>query len=69
MKRKPLILFTLVLLLAVFCQTALAQEEFKPITVFVVRHAEKEDEPKQDPPLKKEGVARSQELFTLDRGA
>ena len=49
-------------MLAVFCQAALAQEEFKPTTVFLVRHAEKEDEPKQDPPLKKEGVARSQEL-------
>ena len=59
MKRRSLILLTL---LAVFCQTALAQEDFKPITVFVVRHVEKENEPKQDPPLTKEGVARSQEL-------
>ncbi len=46
-------------------QQASAQEEFKPITVFLVRHAEKEDEPKQDPPLKKEGVLRSQELARL----
>ena len=52
MKQKTLILVTLLIALAVFCQTAIAQEEFKPITVFVVRHAEKEDEPKQDPPLK-----------------
>jgi len=65
MHRKTLILVTLLILLAVFCQTAIAQEEFKPITVFVVRHAEKEDEPKQDPPLKKEGVARSQELARI----
>lgn len=50
------------ILLAVFCQAALAQDDFKPTTVFLVRHAEKEDEPKQDPPLKKVGVARSQEL-------
>ena len=50
--------------LALF-QQASAQEEFKPITVFLVRHAEKEDEPRQDPPLKKEGVSRSQELARL----
>src|SRR5215211_4732118 len=69
MKKQTLILSALVLLLAVFCQAASAQEEFKPITVFVVRHAEKEDEPKQDPPLKKEGVARSQELARVLGGA
>src|SRR4030095_1650136 len=45
--------------------TAFGQEEFKPTVVFLVRHAEKEDEPKQDPPLKKEGVARSQELARI----
>src|SRR5690348_14127274 len=61
MKRK----FLLMLLLAVFCQTALAQDDFKPTTVFLVRHAEKEAEPKQDPPLTKAGVARSQELARL----
>jgi phosphohistidine phosphatase SixA len=64
MNRKHLKLSAIVLL-AVFCQTAFGQEEFKPTTVFLVRHAEKEDEPKQDPPLKKEGVARSQELARL----
>lgn len=69
MNRKSLILVTLLIPFAVFCQTAIAQEEFKPITVFVVRHAEKEDEPKQDPPLKKEGVARSQELARILAGA
>src|SRR5687768_18556181 len=69
MNRKSLILVTLLIAFAVFCQTAIAQEEFKPITVFVVRHAEKEDEPKQDPPLKKEGVTRSQELARLLAGA
>ena len=62
MKRRSAILFTLLIL---FCHTALAQDEFKPTTVFLVRHAEKEDEPKQDPPLKKEGVARSQELARI----
>ncbi len=61
MKRKTLVLITL-LLCAV---TALAQDDFKPKTVFLIRHAEKEDEPRQDPPLKKEGVARAQELARL----
>jgi phosphohistidine phosphatase SixA len=64
MKRRYLLL-SAIILLAVFCQTALGQEEFKPTTVFLVRHAEKENEPKQDPPLKKEGVARSQELARI----
>ncbi len=50
-------------------QLAFAQDEFKPKTVFLIRHAEKEDEPRQDPPLKKEGVARSQELARLLGGA
>lgn len=63
MKRKTTIL--LAILLALFCQTAFAQDDFKPTTVFFVRHAEKEAEPKQDPPLTKEGVARSQELARL----
>jgi len=69
MHRKTLILVTLLILLAVFCQTAIAQEEFKPITVFLVRHAEKEVEPKQDPPLTKEGVERSQLLARMLGGA
>src|SRR5688500_12271615 len=69
MNRKTSILVTLLISLAVFCPTAIAQEEFKPITVFVVRHAEKEAEPKQDPPLTKEGVARSQELARVLGGA
>lgn len=64
MKRRYLTLTTIVLL-AVFCQTALGQEEFKPTTVILVRHAEREDEPRTDPPLKKEGVARSQELARI----
>jgi phosphohistidine phosphatase SixA len=65
MKRRNLTLIALMISFAVFCQAAVAQEDFKPTTVFLVRHAEKEDEPKQDPPLKKEGVARSQELARI----
>ncbi len=65
MKAKTLSVSALLLLLVVFAQAATAQEEFKPITVFLIRHAEREDEPRQDPPLKKEGVVRSQELSRL----
>lgn len=64
MKTTTLILIATALA-AVFCQTAVAQEEFKPITVFLVRHAEKEDEPRQDPPLTKNGIARSEALARL----
>ena len=69
MKTKIIILSALLMSLAVFSQAAVAQEEFKPITVFLIRHAEREDEPRQDPPLKREGVARSQELARLLSGA
>ena len=61
MKRKTGVLIAL-LMCAV---TAVAQDDFKPKTVFLIRHAEREDEPRQDPPLKKEGVTRSQELARL----
>ena len=59
---------TLILMLlatAIFCQPVAAQDEFKPITVFLIRHAEREDEPRQDPPLSKAGVARSEALARL----
>jgi len=55
------ILFALILSFASFA----IQDDFKPVTVFLVRHAEREDEPRRDPPLRKEGVARSQELAKL----
>jgi len=59
------ILISIVFAMAVFCQPAVAQDQFKPITVFLIRHAEREDEPRQDPPLSKDGVARSQALARL----
>ena len=68
MNRRKLILLAL-LIPVMFSQPAFAQDEFKPKTVFLVRHAEKEDEPRQDPPLKREGLARSQELTRLLAGA
>ncbi len=64
MNKKSLTLIALIFL-AVFSQSAFSQDDFKPKTVFLIRHAEREDEPRQDPPLKKEGVARSQELARL----
>ena len=51
--------FLLVLAALLF---AVPQEEFKPITVYLVRHAERADEPRQDPPLTEKGTLRSQEL-------
>ena len=62
---KTVTLITIVFAAAVFCQPAVAQDEFKPITVFLIRHAEREDEPRQDPPLSKAGIDRSQALARL----
>jgi len=63
---KKTILILLVLLVApLVCSQAVVAQEFKPITVFMVRHAEKENEPREDPPLKPAGVVRSQELARL----
>ena len=59
------LILMLVFFAAVFCQPAFAQDEFKPITVFLTRHAEREEEPRQDPPLSKDGIARSQALARL----
>lgn len=41
------------------------QQEFKPITVYLIRHAERADQPRQDPPLTEKGTLRAQELTRL----
>ncbi|HEX6187488.1 MAG TPA: phosphoglycerate mutase family protein [Pyrinomonadaceae bacterium] len=41
------------------------QDDFKPITVFLVRHAEKADAPREDPPLLEAGTARAQSLARI----
>ena len=62
MNRKTVPLIAILLLLSsfVFAQTS------EPVTtVFLVRHAERAEEPRQDPPLTEQGVARSQALARL----
>jgi phosphohistidine phosphatase SixA len=61
MIRKPLALIALLLL----SQLAFAQQTEVVTTVFLLRHAERADEPRQDPPLTEKGVARSQALARL----
>ena len=40
-------------------------DDFKPITVFLVRHAERADAPREDPPLLETGTARAQSLARI----
>jgi len=62
MIRKILLLIAVLLL----SQLALAQQASEPVTtVFLIRHAERADEPRQDPPLTEVGIARSQALARL----
>lgn len=62
MLRKPLVLIALLLL----SQLAFPQQTAAPVTtVFLIRHAERAEEPRQDPPLTEKGVARSEALARL----
>ena len=45
--------------------TKSTEDSFKVTTVILVRHAEKMDDPRSDPPLSEAGVARSQKLADL----
>jgi broad specificity phosphatase PhoE len=62
MTRKTLSLIAILLLLSSF---VFAQSVEPVTTVFLVRHAERAEEPRQDPPLTEPGVARSQALARL----
>lgn len=61
MTRKLLLVITILLLL----QLAFAQTTEPVTTVFLIRHAERAEEPRQDPPLTEKGTARSQALARL----
>src|ERR1044072_760453 len=62
MTRKPLLLIALLLL----SQLAFAQPQAEAVTtVFLIRHAERAEEPRQDPPLTEKGTARSEALARL----
>ena len=45
--------------------TMVLQEDFKPTTVFLVRHAERADAPREDPALLETGTARAQSLARI----
>ncbi|MCA1576099.1 MAG: histidine phosphatase family protein [Acidobacteria bacterium] len=55
----------LIAVLLLFSSFVFAQTSEPVTTVFLVRHAERAEEPRQDPPLTEQGVARSQALARL----
>jgi phosphohistidine phosphatase SixA len=66
-----LLLIVMVLPVAAFHpQTGSAKpDDFQATTVFLIRHAEKADAPKQDPPLSEAGKVRASELARMLGGA
>jgi phosphohistidine phosphatase SixA len=71
----PVVLLTMALFAALLIEPGAAgnaqstEDGFKPTTVILVRHAERADAPREDPPLNEAGLARSQKLATLLAGA
>lgn len=79
-RRSPLRLLFILLMTAfvVLSQTSmhrtassstLPEDEFKVTTVFLIRHAEKADAPKEEPPLNEKGNQRAQELARMLAGS
>ena len=60
---RRLLLLSIALLLV--SQLAFAQTAEPVTTVFLIRHAERAEEPRQDPPLTEKGAARSEALARL----
>lgn len=66
-----ILLLTIALLATLLVQSTTAEvaqsneDGFKPTTVILVRHAEKADATREDPPLTEAGTARSQKLASL----
>lgn len=55
-------------LFTLFCTTPIVAQS-QPATVILVRHAEKGDAPKDDPPLNAAGIERTHELLQMVRHA
>lgn len=79
-RRSPVrVLFILLLIAcAILMQSAahrvaessrLSEEEFKVTTVFLIRHADKADAPKEDPPLDEKGKLRAEMLARMLAGS
>lgn len=49
--------------------SALPEEDFKATTVFLIRHAEKADAPREDPPLDEKGKLRAEMLARMLAGS